>query len=568
MLSKQTMPPFSRESLASLTVVQKNELIHLLDLLEKNQARDTLIKYCCFVDPLVSKWYRARHLSLLAEYYEAVERGQIQRLIVSMPPGHWKSSTEVKFAEWHIGKHPEQSLILTCHNGDLALEFSQVIRNTIAHNARWRALFPGLRLVGKNVADWSLNKAYRSTFRAAGINSGLTGHRANGILIDDPIASYEEANSQVQREGRWNGYRTDVRTRIEPGGWIVMTLTRWHEDDIAGRLLDSELNEGGEHWEVLNLPAWTDGPTYYALPKTGISDTNKVETDATADAMPAAADTKTLSTTATNLKQPNAKDTGGYVLNGWLWSDRFTPSEYSALQASVGPMAWQALYMGDPRQPEGNLIKESWFEYVEQLPSGCRWRVRAWDVAWTLKQTQKHDPDFTGTGLAAAWENILYLGKPRLFRKSLEDLAADMVESKKREPSVIYGMGKAAIKATVVKAFGAAGFPMNGYDESNDPLVEATAFINWAAQGRVKLVGTKEEWAPTMMQWLGFPTATHNDAVAWVAGVTKMLGLSVNYMPRMRKPEPTLREQIRQRIGLQRAEERWMGEQPPHITEG
>ena len=421
------------------------------------------------MDPNAKQWYRAAHLRTIAGLLERVERGEVDRLIISVPPRHWKSSLSAKFMSWYLGRNPRKSIIAASYALSLSEKFSSEVRDTIEHNERYKSLFDVSIARGSNrVDDWKLRTGVRSSFRAVGVGGGITGHGGHLIIIDDPIADHEAAQSQTQREKLWDWYRQVLRTRLEPGGAIVLIQTRWHEDDLAGRLIRAEQDEGGEHWHVVNIPAQDEQGRY-------------------------------------------------------LWTDRYSAEEYERIKASVGDYGWRALYQGQPSQQAGNLIKREWFEYVPQLPIGAEWKVRAWDVAFSEKQTQKSDPDYTATVAGVVHNDVLYLGEPRLFRKSIEDTVTEIVSGKVAEPRVRYGMGSVAIKASIVKALNAAGFSIEEYKEAGDKLSRATGWINKASQGRVKLVGTEKEWEQFTAQWWSFPTGAHDDSVDAVSGVAAML---------------------------------------------
>lgn len=296
------------------------------------------------------------------------------------------------------------------------------------------------------------------------------------ILIDDPIADYEAAQSETQRNNLWEWYRQVLRTRLEPGGAIVLIQTRWHEDDLAGRLIRAEQEEGGERWHVVNLPAQASDGAY-------------------------------------------------------LWTDRYSEEEYAAIRASVGDYAWRALYQGQPAQAAGNLIKREWFEYVSALPEGAEWQARAYDIAFTEKQTQKHDPDYTWTAKGCRWNNWLYVSPPRLFRKNVEEVATDIITTKYGEPKVALWMGRVAVKSAIVGALAKAGIVIREYEEHKDKIARASAWINWASTGRVKLVGSEEQWAESMAQFVAFPNGAHDDAVDGMSGLSQALGLSIAVEP-------------------------------------
>lgn len=456
--------------------------------MEKIRARAGLTKFAEYIDPAAKQWYRAKHLRLIASVLERVERGELKRVIISVPPRHWKSSlVSTKFPMWYLARHPKHSVIAGSYKAELAETFSENIRNNIVSNPRLTSLFPDLRIKrGSNkVSDWLLETGYNSSYRAVGVSSGVTGHGADLLLFDDPISGYEEAQSESQRDKIWERYKSDFRTRLEPGGAIVLITTRWHEDDPAGRLIQAENEAGGERWTVINIPA---------------------------------------------------QDANGR----YLWTDRYPVAEYEAIKATVGEYVWNALYQGNPTQQAGNLIKRAWFEYVPKFPDSVDWFVRPLDVAFTEKQTQKHDPDYTATCKACLHNDWLYLGEPRMWRKGIEDTISEIMGLKWNEPNVRFGMGRIAIKASIVGALENVGLSIEEYEENTDKIARATAWINLASQGRVKLVGTEKEWEPFMAQWTAFPNGAHDDAVDMVSGASQMLGLYFDLTGVVKKTRRTM----------------------------
>ena len=190
----------------------------------------------------------AHHRLLLAEL-EALSRGEADRLMVLMPPGSAKSTyASVLFPAWWFTRHPASNIIAASHTADLAEHFgppgpqprspstpptsATASPPTTAPPRRWQT-------------------TGRGTYFAAGVRGPITGRRADLAIIDDPVKSHAEADSPTFRENVWNWYRADLATRLKPGGRIVLIMTRWHEDDLGGRLLAQKPGE----WRLLRLPA-------------------------------------------------------------------------------------------------------------------------------------------------------------------------------------------------------------------------------------------------------------------------------------------------------------------------
>lgn len=468
---------------SSLTPEEKKiRATQLLIENKRKKAREDLIEFSNYIDPTARKWYKAKHLRKIADLLMKAESGELRRegkigIILSVPPRFWKSSlVSEKFPAWYLGRHPQNSVIVSSYAASLAMKFSRTVRDTVRDNSKFFDLFPlELKKDSEAVEDWSLETAYRSSMRAAGVLGGITGHGAQCLIIDDPVENDKQARSQVYRENAWNWYRQTFRTRLEPDGFIVVVATRWHESDISGRLIE-EMNHGGEQYEVVNLPA---------------------------------------------LDEENHS----------LWEERFSTEQMLSIQIAVGEYAWNCLYMGKPIKEEGTLIRRDDFDFIPALPEGAEWDVCYWDLAITEKVTQKDDPDFTARCYAVLHNSILYLGKPLLFRKEFPDVVAEIMTEKMNDMRVRHGTAKSMAETSAVQSLLMKGFYLEQVKEDTDKLTRALPFINQGRIGHVVLVGTEEEWEPFLSQWVRFPNGAHDDAVDCASGITKMLGLSFDPEP-------------------------------------
>lgn len=497
------------ELLQGLTEKQRKAIIAEAIRGKTEAARAGLIDFACYIDPQAARWYRAAHLRRIAGLLERVERGEISRLIISVPPRHWKSSLSAKFMAWYLGRHPERAIIAASYALSLSEKFSAEVRDTIANNVRYKRLFDAQIAKGSNrIDDWRLRTGVRSSFRAVGVGGGITGHGGHLVIIDDPIADAQEAQSEAQREKLWDWYRQVLRTRLEPGGAIVLIQTRWHEDDLAGRLIKAEREEGGESWVVVNIPAWGDGGRL----KVGSNSVSESQT----------------------LPEHAAESALRVEHEGWLWLDRFSAQEYEGIRASVGDYAWRALYQGRPSQVEGNLIKRDWFEFVDRLPEGVKEEARYYDLAITEKATNKSDPDYTAEVGGARANDWLYLVRPRLYRAEVPTIIQNMMVYKVEHPYVRMGTSKTLHEIAVGQMLGVAGFPIESYKERGKLPERLSGFINLAGTGRVKLVGKPSEWESFLGQLCAIPSGAHDDAGAVCAGLTMMFGMNVLEMPKMK----------------------------------
>jgi hypothetical protein len=213
--------------------------------------------------------YRAApHHALIAEKLEAVERGEIKRLMIAMPPRHGKSElASRRFPAWFMGRNADKQIIAASYNSDLANDFGREVRN-IVDSPEFRALFDVSLAQDSQAANrWHTDTG--GMYVAAGVGTAITGRGADILLIDDPFKDREEADSELRRQRVWDWYTSTAYTRLMPGGAIIVINTRWHDDDLSGRLI-YEQDKGGDQWDVLSLPA-IDGeglalwPEWYPL---------------------------------------------------------------------------------------------------------------------------------------------------------------------------------------------------------------------------------------------------------------------------------------------------------------
>ena len=252
--------------------------------------------------------------------------------MVFMPPRHGKSQVvSKKFPAWYLGRNPNNEIIITSYAADLAYDFSRMARNTLRD---WGHLWDvQLAADSSAVGRWGINE-HAGALMAAGVGGPITGRGAHVAIIDDPLKNWEDALSETIRQKVWDWYLTTLRTRLAPGGAIVLVMTRWHEDDLAGRLL-AEASIGGEKWEVISLAA-------------------EAEKD----------------------------DPLGRKPGEWLWPERYPPAEYEDTKTALGTQKWVALYQQRPSPPEGSIIKRQWWQYYREPPAKFDEIIQSWDCAF------------------------------------------------------------------------------------------------------------------------------------------------------------------------------------------
>ena len=290
--------------------------------------------------------------ALIAKTLDSVVSGETKRLMIFAPPQHGKTElTSVRLPAFWLGRRPNDPIIITSYAASLAHTMSRHARDVI-DGPRYREIFPATVIdPSKRAADhWELSSPNRGGVVAAGVGGPITGHGAALGIIDDPFASWERAQSQHERDRVWDWWRGTFRPRVWEDGAIVLIMTRWHEDDLAGRLL----SEQADRWAVLRLPALA-------------------ETQSDRDQR------------SKKLNLPlGEKDPLGREPGEPLCPSRFSKEALEEIRLDSGSLVWSAQYDGAPTLPEGNKFKRHWFPIVDAAPANAR-RCRYWDFAATAR---------------------------------------------------------------------------------------------------------------------------------------------------------------------------------------
>jgi predicted phage terminase large subunit-like protein len=217
-----------------------------MELLSRRRTRESLTEWSrhCGFEP-------AAHHKLLIGELEKVARGEIDRLLICMPPGAAKSTyASVLFPAWFLANHPAAAIIAASHTTELSERWGRRVRNLVIENAPTL----DIALVSDSAAAGRWELTTGGSYLAAGVGQAILGYRADLVVIDDPIRSREDAASETIRRSTWEWFSADLKTRLKPGGRVILIQTRWHEDDLAGRVL-AEMEKGGDEWHSLILPA-------------------------------------------------------------------------------------------------------------------------------------------------------------------------------------------------------------------------------------------------------------------------------------------------------------------------
>lgn len=445
------------------------------------------------------KWHRAKHLTYLADRLMALQRGEIKRLAVSMPPRHGKSEFISKyFPSWYLGAHPENRVVLTSYGADLTKQWGRAARDMFAEHAP--SVFGYDTWQRAKATDWHVYRDGRPTgggFFSCGRGGALTGRGADLLVVDDPVKDAAEANSPTVREHMWEWLRSVPFTRLEPDGKVVIVQTRWHYDDPIGRIIEQqERGDAGEQWEIINFPA------------IAIED-----------------------------------DILGRAPGDVLWPERFDRESLDVIRRDVGPYVWQSLYQGAPTPTVGGLFKRTWFKYADvtdshlriKTPTGQTTRLRRDLVYFStndLAVSAKRYADFSAMAVWAADVSNAELFLLHIHRGRME--APELLKAWERQREywnlpAIY-VEKTAFNLQFCQMARASGLPIRWLKADKDKVSRAQPAVAMYEGGRI-FHAAGEPWLPALeSELLRFPAGKHDDMADVVSyGVRVFLNLLRSY---------------------------------------
>jgi len=427
----------------------------------------------------------ARHHLALIAALEDVAAGDCDRLMVLMPPGSAKSTyASVLFPPWWLARHPASDVIAASHTAELATHFGRRAREQVlAHGGRLGlALMADQRAAGRWETRGGGAANALGRYFATGVRGPVVGRRADLVLIDDPVKSQAEADSAAQRDAVWDWYRSDLLTRLKPGGRVVLVMTRWHEDDLGGRLLALQ----GDEWRCLRLPA---------------------------------------------LAEPG--DPLGRAEGEALWPDWEDRPALLRKREALGARAFAALFQQSPRPPQGAFFHPERIgllaaapETVSGRPPGNR-VVRAWDLAATPKRAD-NNPDWTvglkllrdEAGRFIVLDIVRLRGSPLQVEQALLATAradGDVFQCFPRDP------GQAGVFQQGHIGRLLAGFGFGFSPERGAKAIRAAPVAAQMEAGNLAMV--RADWNAAFIDELrSFPDGTHDDqadalsrAFTWLA---------------------------------------------------
>ena len=427
----------------------------------------------------------------LAGELEKIEKGDSNRTIINVPPQHGKTRlTAIEFASWYLGKHPKERIVVASFGQSLSNEASRDVRQRLQDPEYQKIFSTRLRPGDGKIESWGTTE--KGGLQAVGIGGGLSGRRANVLIIDDPLKDYVEAHSKAAREKVWNWYLSVARLRLQKGGKIIVIMTRWHTDDLVGRLTDpdrlkeiEEKGAQGEDWNIINLEALA----------------------------------------------PEEGDPLGRSPGEALATNRFDRQDLINQKAIVSDYIWAALFCGKPVAKGGNEIPVDSFKYIsrEEVPEGLR-HVRFWDLA---AEDKKRNDSTAGVraalgpppGGSSKDEKVLYLidiefGKWK-WPKSRERIAS-IAKSEKIKIGVEAVAGFKVAYQNLIEVLAGSGVVAKEYGADKDKLTRALPWIELVHRGMVYIV--RGDWNVEFLREAEvFPDGAHDDLIDGVSGAHIML---------------------------------------------
>jgi predicted phage terminase large subunit-like protein len=452
------LPPAAQQKVGALIAESRRAKVQEL-------AKKDFMAYVNYVWP---SFIHGKHHKKMAEAFQRVAEGKCKRLIINMPPRHTKSEfASYLLPAWFLGNFPQKKIIQTSHTAELAVGFGRKVRNLVDSDV-YKDIFPdvGLQADSKAAGRWATNKG--GDYFAIGVGGAVTGKGADLLIIDDPHSEQEAALSEVNPEiydKTYEWYTSGPRQRLQPGGAIVIVMTRWSKKDLTGQVVKAAAQRSGEEWEVIEFPAIL----------------------------------------------PSGRP---------LWPQFWSKIELEALKNELPNGKWMAQYMQQPTSDVSAIIKREWWRIWEHDdPPQCEFLIQSWDTAFTKSERSDYSacttwgvfykPDDTGLSQA----NIILLNcfKQRMEFPELKQRA--MEEYKDWEPDALIVEAKAS-GAPLVFELRAMGIPVQEFTPTrgNDKIARLNAVADIFASGRVWVPNT--HWAEELVEEVAsFPSGEHDDLV-------------------------------------------------------
>ena len=442
--------------------VLEAQLTKLEQLKEQELIQKRFMK---FVEKVWPSFIGGRHHDRMAAAFERVANGECKRLIINMPPRHTKSEfASYLLPAWFLGKYPGKKVIQTSHTAELAVGFGRKVRNLV-DTEQYQKIFPQLHLQSDSKAAGRWNTSKGGDYFAIGVGGAVTGKGADILIIDDPHSEQEAAMAASNPEVYdkvYEWYTSGPRQRLQPGGAIVIVMTRWAQRDLTGQVLKSSAQRGGEEWEVIEFPAIL----------------------------------------------PSGKP---------LWPEFWSMEELTALQEELPNSKWQAQYQQNPVGNEAAIVKRDWWKWWEQdEPPSCEYILQTWDTAFEKNQRADYSACTTWGVFNNKEDGTANLILLDTYKKRVEwvELKRDaLAQYKMWEPDGLL-IEKKATGAPLIYELRSMGIPVQEYTPSRgqDKIARLNSVSDIIASGKVWVPRTR--WAEELVDEIAaFPSGEHDDLV-------------------------------------------------------
>lgn len=445
----------------------------------------------------------------LEKFIKDVEEKKSPRLMIFMPPRHGKSTlASQEFPGWTLGHHPDWEIISASYAISLPVGFSRIIKDRLDSD-EYQAIFPGtqLRDDARGVEEWLTTK--RGRYRAVGVEGGITGTGAHVLIIDDPIKDYQEAQSETIRESAYNWYTSTARTRLAPGGGVLIIQTRWHDADLSGRLLTDRQNllEAGippdelDDWEVISYPAIAEYDEWLFPDRTIQVGPEEVPENAM-------------------LLRPKGEA---------LHPARYSAQELRRICNSMPSVQWNALFQQNPVPETGEYFTKDMFRTYGQLPDAPE--NFAYFMAWDLAIGEKSSNDWSvGTVCAYHFTGAIYIVDMFRARTNAPGIIAAALQMAQKWPYLqVLGMEYGQIYKTMAPllkdAMKAAKVHFSLSEDLKpvtDKLLRARPLQQKMQMGLVQFPANQPWVSLIEREMLRFPNGTHDDIVDSLAWLIRM----------------------------------------------
>lgn len=418
-----------------------------------------------------------RHHQKIARALESVVQGTTKRLIISVPPRHGKSLlSSILFPAWALGRSPDTRIIACSYSADLSYTFSRQARNLLA-SPEYRGIFPDVQVAqdARAVGQWELAAPHRGGYVSAGVGGSITGKGAHILLIDDPVKDRDEANSASILDRKWDWYTSTAYTRLEGQGAVILIMTRWSDDDLAGRLLKAMQDNGdADQWETVHLPALAE-----------------------------------------------SDDILGREIDEALWPEKYSTAELRRIAVNVGSRDFAALYQQRPSPAGGSIFQREWWKrYATFDRSQASQVIQVWDTAFKATQTADYSV-CTTWALTPAGAYVLDMFRARVEFPELKRTAVDL--HARWQPVAVLIEDKASGQSLIQELNRDTPIPVIPVPVGTDKVTNAHAVTPYIEAGRV--------FVPESAPWVGdfleehasFPNGKHDDIVDCTSMALKRL---------------------------------------------